>query len=101
MFRFIAIANLLFLFAACGGQSTKQPASTEASDNSMNGNTKSTAAIKVAPEQLATLKDVVCGMSVPLDAIADTAVVAGRVYPFCATECKKTFLADVAKYKIN
>lgn len=34
-------------------------------------------------------------------AIADTAVVDGKVYPFCAAECKKTFLADVNKYKIN
>lgn len=95
---FFTVVASITLFSACN--SNPQPAAQKDAMGNPS-ETPQSAAIQVAPENLATLKDVVCGMSIKPDNIADTALVNGRVYPFCATECKKTFLADIAKYKLN
>ena len=58
-------------------------------------------AITVDPQMLATADDVVCGMSMKSTPISDTAVVNGKVYPFCSSGCKKAFMADMSKYKVN
>lgn len=86
-FVFIALSCLL---AACGGNShtAMQP-------------DKNAPKITVAATDLATTKDVVCGMVVKADAIADTALVNGKVYPFCNTACKNVFEKDKQKYVIN
>lgn len=101
MIRFLSTLVLLATILVSCNNTAQKPAADAKTDAMGNATEQAPAALKVAPEQLATLKDVVCGMSVKIDAIADTAVVDGKVYPFCASECKKTFLADVNKYKIN
>ena len=98
MQKFFSVLFVSTLLVACGGTPQPQNAQQDAMGNPADNKQ---VAIQVAPENLATLKDVVCGMSVKPDAIGDTAMVDGRVYPFCATECKNAFLADVAKYKIS
>jgi YHS domain-containing protein len=47
---------------------------------------------------LATDKDVVCGMNLEGQAIADTTSHRGLVYGFCATECKAEFLKNPKAY---
>ena len=45
----------------------------------------------------ASKKDLACGM--PLSAgVDDTAHYAGKIYGFCSTECKDTFLKNPEKY---
>lgn len=83
---------LLALFTACTGGGNQH-------GNSNMGGTTADKGIEVPKEMLATTKDLVCGMS--LETIADTAVVNGKVYPFCAKECKDEFKAHPEKYVIN
>lgn len=52
--------------------------------------------IKLA--DLATPKDLVCEMDLSQDAIADTALVDGKIYGFCNVGCKQEFLQNKAKY---
>lgn len=47
---------------------------------------------------LATPNDLVCGMEVAENAIADTVVYEGKIYAFCATGCKDEFLKNPASY---
>ncbi|WP_157353965.1 heavy metal translocating P-type ATPase [Aromatoleum toluclasticum] len=46
----------------------------------------------------ATVKDPVCGMSVPLDAGKPTAVHQGSTYHFCSQKCHDKFVAEPARY---
>ncbi len=57
--------------------------------------------LNIDKAQLATMKDVVCGMSMKNVPITDTVQVKGKVYPFCAKACKKAFNKDRAKYSLN
>jgi len=83
---------ILITLSACGGDS-----STKSNDQT----TKTPQSIKVDQASLATMKDVVCGMSMKGIAIADTAVVNGKVYTFCAKPCKEIFVKDKEKYVLN
>ncbi|MCS6819230.1 MAG: YHS domain-containing protein [Chitinophagales bacterium] len=48
---------------------------------------------------LSTNHDFVCGMDLERDDfIADTTLYNGKVYGFCASECKKLFLENPQKY---
>lgn len=47
---------------------------------------------------LATDKDVVCGMVLEGQSIADTALYEGKMYGFCASECKAEFLKNPQSY---
>ena len=85
------LISLLSLLVACGGSST-------APSHDM---TPTATPLEVDAAQLATIKDVVCGMSMKNVPISDTAQVRGKVYPFCAKECKAIFKKDVAKYAVN
>ncbi|MBK6609689.1 MAG: hypothetical protein IPI59_08480 [Sphingobacteriales bacterium] len=81
---------LLVLLVACGGNNQKMGADT------------SKPSIKIADEtQLATWKDVVCGMTMRNLPISDTAVVNGKIYPFCAAECKAEFNKNRDKFVLN
>ena len=50
---------------------------------------------------LATNKDVVCGMILEGQSIADTALYRGLIYGFCASECKAEFRKDPKSYLIQ
>src|SRR5690606_22199623 len=54
--------------------------------------------IDITPQQLATVLDPVCRMSMEQHAIADTAVYEGKIYGFCNTGCKEAFVAEPSKY---
>ncbi|MCW5907489.1 MAG: YHS domain-containing protein [Chitinophagales bacterium] len=54
--------------------------------------------IEVQLSDLATDKDLVCGMTVSADGIADTASYEGKLYGFCATECKEEFLKNPSEF---
>ena len=47
---------------------------------------------------LASNKDLVCGMILEGQSIADTASYEGNVYGFCALECKEEFLKNPQTY---
>ncbi|MES2619930.1 MAG: YHS domain-containing protein [Bacteroidota bacterium] len=47
---------------------------------------------------LATDKDLVCGMVLEGQSIADTALYEGKMYGFCASECKAEFLKNPQSY---
>ena len=54
--------------------------------------------VNMTVAQLASDKDLVCGMPVEDGGIADTASYEGKVYGFCASECKKAFLENPSQY---
>lgn len=49
--------------------------------------------VKIKLSDLATIKDLNCGMTLEEGAIADTANYQGKIYGFCSSECKGDFLA--------
>jgi len=85
------LVSFVCLIVACGGNS-----STTSHDM-----TPTATPLEVDAAQLATIKDVVCGMSMKNVPISDTSLVRGKIYPFCAKECKAMFKKDVAKYAVN
>ena len=52
---------------------------------------------KFSPDMVANKRDFICGMPVTAG-IADTAHYDGKVYGFCATECKAEFLQNPKAY---
>lgn len=97
-FNFTSAMLAVFFLAGCGNSSNNKK---EADMKLEEGEAIAHKIIEVVPEKMATYHDVVCGMSLKNSPIVDTAMVDGRIYPFCAPECKKKFLADVGKYKVN
>ena len=86
-----------FLGIACNNNATEN-ASTD--ETKMNTATEATA-IQVDVTDLATIKDVVCGMSMKNVPISDTIQRNGKVYPFCNKACKEIFQKNVTKYAVN
>ncbi|MGB1206418.1 MAG: hypothetical protein ACPG5B_12265 [Chitinophagales bacterium] len=84
--------TLCFFIVSCGGNAEKQ--------NTKGMNTAKVG-VEVDAANLATMKDVVCGMSMANVAITDTAAHNGKIYPFCAKACKETFKKEVDKYVVN
>jgi YHS domain-containing protein len=50
--------------------------------------------IKIRVSQLATDKDLNCGMTLTDDDIGDTTTYNGKIYGFCSAECKADFLKN-------
>lgn len=44
------------------------------------------------------VRDPVCGMHINQEEAADSAEYEGKTYYFCSPGCRKTFLADAARY---
>lgn len=90
-------AMLLVILASCNNA----PAEKVADKNmapvkhgaSMEHHASSDSAAKYTPEMVANKRDFICGMPVTAG-IADTAHYGGKVYGFCATECKAEFLLN-------
>ncbi|WP_439506406.1 YHS domain-containing protein [Sediminibacterium sp.] len=59
--------------------------------SSMHATSNADSAGKFTPAMVANKRDFICGMPVTAG-IADTAHYKGKVYGFCATECKTEFL---------
>ncbi|MFN4285116.1 MAG: YHS domain-containing protein [Lacibacter sp.] len=88
MVRLVVIAAA-FLLASCSG-------------NESNHSHEPAAAAASKKEQFkdvvfANEKDYICGMPVSAG-VADTAHYNGKVYGFCATECKEEFLKNPEQY---
>lgn len=90
--------NMAFLMALCTA------AVLTGCNQKANETTNTTAAepadkkINITVAQLATNKDLYCGMEVQDGGIADTAVYDGKIYGFCSSECKAEVAKDPAKY---
>ncbi len=93
----ILIAGIIFLlFAACANNET---ASTTSMEPVKHGSPMHVAdsAVKFTPSMVINKRDFICGMPVSAG-IADTAHFKGKVYGFCATECKDEFLKSPDAY---
>lgn len=83
----VSIFILAVTFTACGNSESEEQHNDAMTSES---GTKEEKANKFAGLQFASDKDTICGM--PLTAgVEDTLMVAGKVYGFCATECKEEF----------
>ena len=60
--------------------------------------TEKTAKISLKTADLATSKDLVCGMDLTDDLIEDTTSYEGKIYGFCNTGCKDEFLKNPTSY---
>ena len=91
MKRILAFATALLFLVACNNQANE---TTEHSSHAMpETGAQAADENKYADVQFALDKDPVCQM--PLTAgIADTAVIDGKIYGFCATECKDTYIKE-------
>lgn len=87
-----------FLFAACASTETDSAASLEPVKH---GSTMQVQTVdstsKFTAEMVSNKRDYICGMPVTAG-IADTAHYKGKVYGFCATECKEEFLKSPEAY---
>lgn len=84
----------LLLLSACANNENKATSADAAHETSMQHNAATDN--KFADVQFALDKDPVCQM--PLSAgVSDTAVIDGKVYGFCAIECKDTYVKEHRK----
>ena len=90
-------ACMLVVFASCNEASKEKVAENEMTPvkhgASMDHHTTSDSDAKYTPEMVANKRDFICGMPVTAG-IADTAHYNGKVYGFCASECKAEFLEN-------
>lgn len=90
-------ACMLVVFASCNEAYKEKVAENEMAPvkhgASMDHHTTSDSAAKYTPEMVANKRDFICGMPVTAG-IADTAHYNGKVYGFCASECKAEFLQN-------
>ncbi len=88
---------LLVVFVSCNESPKEKVAENEMAPvkhgASMDHHTLSDSAAKYTPEMVANKRDFICGMPVTAG-IADTAHYDGKVYGFCASECKAEFLQN-------
>jgi YHS domain-containing protein len=96
-------AICLLLMAACNNAEkkaeVKEQTKTEAKEQTEDHAMKPAAdSIDISKIQFASKIDPTCGM--PISAgISDTAVINGKVYGFCAKECKDEFLKTLSAKK--
>lgn len=90
-------AMLLVILASCNNAPAEKVADTNMAPvkhgTSMEHHASSDSAAKYTPEMVANKRDFICGMPVTAG-IADTAHYDGKVYGFCASECKAEFLQN-------
>ncbi|MDP3394115.1 YHS domain-containing protein [Sediminibacterium sp.] len=99
-FSFSALL-IAFLFASCANSET---ASSPSLEPVKHGTTMQVAVSdslkKFTAEMVSNKRDFICGMPVTAG-IADTAHYKGKVYGFCASECKDEFLKSPDAYTAN
>lgn len=99
-----AIAAIcLLMMASCNNADKKtepkQEVKTEVKEQAADSSMKpAEVTIDVSKIQFASKEDPICGM--PLTAgVSDTAVIKGKVYGFCAKECKDEYLKTLSAKK--
>ncbi len=90
--------NKLILTALCAAALVSCNNHTPAEEKVTETSTEKTAKINVKTADLATPKDVVCGMDLTDDLIEDTTSYEGKVYGFCNVGCKEEFLKNPTSY---
>jgi len=90
------ILLISLLFTACSHKSNNSDAVAQARAKEQTAMSEN----KYPGIDFASKKDLACGM--PLSAgVDDTAHYNGKIYGFCSTECKDTFLKNPAKYLVK
>lgn len=88
MKKMTLITAVALVFASCNNNaSTEEKAVTEDPQK-----------IEVNIADLASAKDLVCGMDVTAETLEDTATYDGNLYAFCNTGCKEEFLKNPTSY---
>lgn len=87
-----------FLFASCSNNETaSSPSATPVKHGATMQVVPTDSVPKFTPDMVSNKRDFICGMPV-IAGIADTAQYKGKVYGFCATECKDEFLKSPEAY---
>jgi YHS domain-containing protein len=86
----LCIIAVLLLMVSCNQKA--------GSDKSSSDKAAETKGIQIKLTQLATTKDVVCGMPVEEGSVGDTASYGGKLYAFCSSDCKAQFLKNPESY---
>jgi YHS domain-containing protein len=95
MKKLLIAASVVSLFAATAcNQKANTPNETQATKTGSK-----MAAVKLA--DLASTKDLFCGMPLSEGAIGDSTVYEGKMYGFCSTECKDSFLVNPKNYLVQ
>lgn len=94
----LLVLIISFLFASCKNNETDSTSTlTPVKHGSTMQVVHSDSAPKFTPDMVSNKRDFICGMPV-IAGIADTAQYKGKVYGFCATECKDEFLKSPEAY---
>ncbi len=92
-FTLLPITVLILGLAACNNQESGSPSAPEKPE--MGTETKN---LNIPLSEFAVNKDLYCGMPLQAESIGDTANYEGKLYGFCATECKTEFLKNPQAY---
>lgn len=79
---FLVLLALALSVAACNQNSKHEKSANNATP------------VNIKLSELATTKDLNCGMDLQQGSIADTCTYQGKIYGFCSAECKAEFLKD-------
>lgn len=85
-------AVIFILFTACTGGIDKH----KAENHKMNIHTEMSKG-KFEGIQFTSKKDTICGMPITPKTAVDTLILDGKIYGFCATECKEEFADKLVK----
>lgn len=88
---FYGVLLLGATLASCNNTATEQTETTQPAAPEVK-------TIDLKLSDLGSTKDYVCGMELEEGGIADTTAYEGKIYGFCASECKAEFVKEPAKY---
>ncbi len=88
---FIVLAALCLSLSSCNQKQEHTEAQVSSPEPAAQA-----PAVKLA--ELATTKDLICGMTLEEGGIADTILHDGKIYGFCASECKAEFAKNPTAY---
>ncbi len=95
MKKILTLAICFSAFVACNNASTEQKVATDTTNASTMAEP---VGIDTVGLKFSSKEDPICGMPVA-GGIADTATVNGKLYGFCAKECKDEFLKTASVKK--
>ena len=87
----ILVLTGLFLLSSCSGEKK-----AESQQQTQAKETKKE--LNISTDMLTTETDVVCGMKLDNESIADTAIYNGQLYGFCSSDCKAKFKENPELY---
>lgn len=88
MNKMIWMAAATLMFASCNNTASTEEKTVAESPQR----------IEIPISELASPKDLVCGMDVTVETLEDTTTYDGKVYAFCNTGCKEEFLKNPTSY---